>query len=202
MRLNMQHAFDLSTRATALLGAVLITLGNGFATFAYANPVNPTASDSGVIYTGLGTNNTTVNLDTSHTIINWDSFNISSGDTTKFVFGKNNWFVLNRLNGQGSASINGNLLGCLNTSCTAYGGNIWVYASDGVLIGPNARINSGGFLATTSPIASDSDFLSGGGATPDAFSFGASVPGSSVQVKSGAQISASSGSVALIAPQV
>jgi filamentous hemagglutinin family protein len=198
----MPRIFDLSVRSAALVGAALVTLGSALSVAAYANPLNPTASDPGVIYTGLGTANTTVNLDTKNTIINWDSFNISSGETTKFVFGGNNWFVLNRLNNQGSASINGNLLGCLNTSCTAIGGNIWIYASDGVLIGPNARVNSGGFFATTAPLLSDSDFLSGGGATPDAFSFGAAVPGSSVQVKAGASINASSGSVALIAPQV
>src|SRR5579871_495156 len=167
----------------------------------FANPLGPSASDPGVTYSGLGTNTTGIGLDKSHTIINWQSFNVGQGQTTDFYFGANNWIVLNRVN-QGSATINGNLNGCLNAGCTLFGGNVWVYASDGVLIGPGARVNAGGFLATTSPLASDSTFLSPGNSDSNVFDFGASVPDAAVTVKSGAQINANNGTVALIAPQV
>ena len=167
-----------------------------------ANPLSPTASDPGVSYTGLGTNNTNIDLDKQRTIIDWGSFNIGSGETTRFFFGSNNWIVLNRVN-QGSASINGNLFGCLDASCSSFGGNIWVYAADGVLIGPNARVNAGGFLATTSPLAtSDANFLAGTEPVADQFDFGASIGTSSIDVASGAQINAANGSVALVAPEV
>src|SRR5215472_11372137 len=80
-----------------------------------ANPLSPKASDPGVTYTGLGTSNTDIGLDQQRTIIDWGSFNISSGETTRFFFGGNGWIVLNRVS-QGSASINGNLYGCLDAS--------------------------------------------------------------------------------------
>src|SRR5215470_8196049 len=127
---SRNHRFPL--RALLLVSASVVGITGG----GYANPLSPTTSDPGITVSGLGTSNTDIGLDKQRSIINWDSFNISNGDTTRFFFGSNNWIVLNRVNGQGSASINGNLFGCLDASCAAHGGNIWVYASDGVLIGP------------------------------------------------------------------
>lgn len=200
--MNKQRPIDSRFALRVMLLASSAILGIASADMAKANPLSPTASDAGVSYAGLGTSNTNVGLDQQRTIIDWRSFNISSGETTRFFFGGNNWIVLNRVS-QGSASINGNLYGCLDASCGSYGGNIWVYAADGVLIGPNARVNAGGFLATTSPLAtSDSDFLAGTEPVPDQFDFGSSISGSSVQVAAGAQINGVNGSVALIAPQV
>jgi filamentous hemagglutinin family protein len=200
--MNTQRSTTPRFTLRVMLLASAAVLGIACAETARANPLSPTASDPGVTYTGLGTSNTDIGLDKQRTIIDWRSFNISSGETTRFFFGSNGWIVLNRVP-VGSASINGNLFGCLDASCGSQGGNIWVYAADGVLIGPNARVNAGGFLATTSPLAtSDSDFLAGTEPVADQFDFGSSVSGSSIQVASGAQINAANGSVALVAPQV
>ncbi|HTW36570.1 MAG TPA: filamentous hemagglutinin N-terminal domain-containing protein, partial [Rhizomicrobium sp.] len=151
-------------------------------------------------YTGLGTSNLQVNLNQPRTIIDWSTYNIGQGQTTSYIFGanNNNWIVLNRVN-SGSATINGTLQGCL-ADCTTFGGNIWIYAADGVVIGNNAVVNTGGFLATTSPLSmTDSAFATG---TGNSFSFGSANAGTSVQVLSGAQITSSGGTLAFIAPQV
>src|SRR5215472_17388541 len=200
--MNKQRSTNCRLTLRVMLLASAAVFGTAFVETALANPSSPTASDPGVTYAGLGTSNTDIGIDKQRTIVDWGSFNISSGETTRFFFGGNNWIVLNRVS-QGSATINGNVFGCLNASCGSQGGNIWVYAADGVLIGPNARVNAGGFLATTSPLAtSDSDFLGGSEPVANQFDFGSSIGGSSVEVASGAQINAANGSIALIAPQV
>src|SRR5215472_6787858 len=174
--MNKQRSTNCRLTLRVMLLASAAVFGTAFVETALANPSSPTASDPGVTYAGLGTSNTDIGIDKQRTIVDWNSFNISGGETTRFFFGGNGWIVLNRVS-QGSASINGNLFGCLDASCVSRGGNIWVYAADGVLIGPNARVNAGGFLATTSPLAtSGADFLAG----TDQFDFGASIGGSSI----------------------
>ncbi|HKD21004.1 MAG TPA: filamentous hemagglutinin N-terminal domain-containing protein, partial [Rhizomicrobium sp.] len=156
-----------------------------------SNPTGSTTAASG---------NVTINLNQNRTIINWDSYNIGSGETTSYIFGAghNSWIVLNKVNA-GSATINGTLQGCL-ADCTTFGGNIWIYARDGVLIGNGAVVNAGGFLATTSPLStSDSDFVN---PATNTFAFGAANPGTSVSVQGNAQITAAGGTIAFIAPQV
>ena len=169
-------AFRLRTYllATAAVGAITF----GAITQVRANPTGPTSPAAVVSppsYTGLGTTNLQVNLNQPRTIIDWSTYNIASGETTSYMFGanNNNWIVLNRVNA-GSATINGTLQGCL-ADCSHFGGNIWIYASDGVVIGNNAVVNTGGFLATTSPLSmTDSAFATG---TGNSFSFGAANPG-------------------------
>ena len=147
-------AFRLRTYllTTAAVGAITF----GALTQVRANPTGP-SSPSAVVtppsYTGLGTSNLQVNLNQPRTIIDWSTYNIGSGETTSYMFGanNNNWIVLNRVNA-GSATINGTLQGCL-ADCSHFGGNIWIYASDGVVIGNGAVVNTGGFLATTSPLS-------------------------------------------------
>src|SRR5215472_191466 len=156
-----------------------------------SNPTGSTTAASG---------NVTINLNQNRTIINWDSYNIGSGETTSYIFGAghNSWIVLNKVNA-GSATINGTLQGCL-ADCTTFGGNIWIYARDGVLIGNGAVVNAGGFLATTSPLStSDSDFVN---PATNTFAFGGGNPGTSVSVQGNAQITAAGGTIAFIAPQV
>ncbi|HUO93202.1 MAG TPA: hypothetical protein VMU22_09785, partial [Rhizomicrobium sp.] len=198
-----RKAFRLRTYllTTAAVGAITL----GAMTHARANPANPTSPPAVVnapTYNGLGTTNLTVNLNQPRTIIDWGSYNINSGETTSYMFGAshNSWIVLNRVN-NGSATINGRLQGCL-ADCTTFGGNIWIYASDGVVIGNGAVVNTGGFLATTSPLAtSDSDFANGTEAPSNKFVFGPAAAGTSVQIGS-ANITGYGGTLAFIAPQV
>ena len=200
-RRTQKTVFRLRTYllTTAAVGAITF----GALTQVRANPTGP-SSPSAVVsppsYTGLGTSNLQVNLNQPRTIVDWSTYNIAQGETTSYMFGanNNNWIVLNRVNA-GSATINGTLQGCL-ADCSHFGGNIWIYASDGVVIGNNAVVNTGGFLATTSPLSmTDSAFATGSG---NSFSFGPANAGTSVQVLSGANITSSGGTLAFIAPQV
>src|SRR5271154_5892967 len=184
---------------TAAVGAMVSLLMVGGAR---ANPTGPTAQ--GATATGAGTSNPTVQRSGSRAIIDWNTFNIANGDTTTFLFNSNSGIALNRVN-TGSATINGNLLGCVAGPCTGsnFGGNIWIYARDGVFIGNGAVVNTGGFLATTAPMStSDSDFLGSTESPANQFAFGAANAGSSVQVQGNASITGHGGTLAFIAPTV
>ena len=143
-------------------------------------------------------NLTTVALQQSRTLINWQSFDVAQGQQVDFLFQTSSGIVLNRINSL--AAIDGKILGCVATCGPGgrIGGNVWFDSPEGVLIGQHAEINVGGFLATTSPLISDRDFLNGSALN---FKFGGGPASANVTVQSGAQITAS-GSVALISPSV
>ena len=139
---------------------------------------------------------TQVKLNQSRTIIDWNTFDIAKGEKLDFLFNSKTGIVLNRVDGP--ATIDGALNGCVVT-CSVIGGNVWIYAANGVIFGPGARVNVGSLLATTTPLASPTDFLSGHGTD---FSFQGGEALAKVQVLSGAELAAHGGALALIAPEV
>jgi filamentous hemagglutinin family protein len=142
---------------------------------------------------------TTITPSHDRSIVDWNAFNISSGETLQFLFPSGHAITLNRVS-EGSATINGNLNGCI-ISCPTYGGNIWIYAADGILFGANALVNTGGLLATTSPmLTGDADFLNSGPLGTNEFTFGPSLPGAGISVQGGASINSSGGTLAFVAP--
>ncbi|HEY0625865.1 MAG TPA: YDG domain-containing protein [Allosphingosinicella sp.] len=164
--------------------------------------------------TGVGTvgNTTSITLGNSRTVLNWNGdFNLASGSTLNFVFNGRNDIALNKVDA-GSATINGVLNGTIGAAGPA-GGNIWFAASNGVIFGSGAVVNTGGLLATTANIT-DGQFLFGpngldeGGAGDDNslnftfFDRNAGSTAGSVLVDGNAQINLNGGTLALIAPSV
>jgi filamentous hemagglutinin family protein len=79
--------------------------------------------------------------------LNWNSFNIQPGETTKFIQPSQNSVVINNIGGNSPSQIWGNL--------TANGTVILANAS-GFYFGPNSMISVGGsFIATTAPLTPD-----------------------------------------------
>ena len=72
-----------STKALLLATSALVPLG--LAPVAYANPVGASVAAGTAQVSGEGTANLTVNQATDKAIINWNTFNISNGETTRFV---------------------------------------------------------------------------------------------------------------------
>ena len=82
------------------------------------------------------------------TLLNWNSFNIQSGETTSFVQPSANSVVFNIIGDSRPSQIFGNL--------TA-NGSVILANSHGFYFGPNSMIAVGGnFIATTAPLAPDS----------------------------------------------
>src|SRR5690242_18624417 len=66
---------------------------------AFANPLNGQVAAGSASITGQGTATVTINQSTQSVIINWNSFNIATGELTKFVQPGASAIALNRVTG-------------------------------------------------------------------------------------------------------
>src|SRR6266700_2745515 len=141
----------MSTRFRNLLltTTALIALGS---VPGAAGPDGPTVVGGSATITGAGTSSVLVKQTTDRAIINWNTFNIRTGESTTFQQINTSSIALNRVTGNlGPSVIDGTL--------TA-NGRVFVINRDGILIGPNGVINTAGFLATTHDIK-NADFMAG-----------------------------------------
>jgi filamentous hemagglutinin family protein len=114
-------------------------------------PEAPTVVHGDVTITPNGPD-LTVRQSTPFGIVNWNSFSIGAGQGVHFDNGRG--ATLNRVTGDAISRIDGTL------SAT---GSVYLLNRNGVIIGENGRVLTGGdFLVATRDIA-DADFLNGGG---------------------------------------
>jgi len=130
-------------RNRALAGASAAALGWAVATAALALPVNPTIFASSPIPGPAATfnpsaGNLTINQNAERVVIDWDSFNIASGETVTFVQPDAQAIAFNRVDPLQFTTINGNL----NAN-----GSVWLFSPGGILFGSNAQVNTGSFFA-------------------------------------------------------
>ena len=92
-----------------------------------------------------------INQESGHSIINWNSFGIGKNETVNIVQPTSDATLLNRVLGNSPSEIFGRL--------TA-NGRVFLVNQNGILFGPTASVNVGGLVASTLAI-SDQDFLSG-----------------------------------------
>jgi len=133
-----------------LYTAVLISLGLLSTTPLLANP------KGGVFVGGQGKITqtpgiTTIDQSSRRAVINWKDFSIGRSELTRFNQPGKNAIALNRVLGKDPS----NILGQLKAN-----GHVWLVNPNGVLIGPDAKVDVHGLLATTADIA-DQDFLAG-----------------------------------------
>src|SRR5262245_27634779 len=117
-----------------------------------AEPQRPSVVGGAATVSGAGTGSLTVNQGTNSAIINWHTFNIGAGESVRFNQPGSSSIALNRVTGgQGPSEIMGTL---------SANGRVFVINRDGVLFGPNAVVNTAGFLASTHDIRNE-DFMAG-----------------------------------------
>ncbi|NBC33245.1 MAG: filamentous hemagglutinin N-terminal domain-containing protein [Alphaproteobacteria bacterium] len=92
---------------------------------------------------------TRIDQATRRAVITWQDFSIGAGETTIINQPDAGSISLNRVVGSRRSALEGRL---------ESNGRVWLVNPQGVLVGPDARIDVGGFLATTADIA-DRDFL-------------------------------------------
>ena len=119
---------------------------------ALANPLGSQVVGGRATVQGQGTPSVTVTQSTNSAIVNWNTFNIGAGETTRFVQPNSGSVILNRVTGGLGPS---ELYGTLTAN-----GRVFLVNPDGILVGPGGRIDTAGFLATTSDIKND-DFMAG-----------------------------------------
>ncbi|MCP5364188.1 MAG: filamentous hemagglutinin N-terminal domain-containing protein [Hyphomicrobiales bacterium] len=94
---------------------------------------------------------TTIDQASHKAILNWQSFSIDKGETTRFNQPSSSAIALNRVTGNDPSQLMGKL---------EANGNVWLINPNGILAGPSAQINVHSFLGTTVDIP-NADFLAG-----------------------------------------
>src|SRR5262244_3474436 len=171
-------------RNLLLTTAALLALG---AAPAAGGPAGSTVVGGSATIQGQGGPAVIVNQSSSSAIINWNTFNIGVNESVRFNQPGTSSVVLNRVTGGLGPS---EILGTLTAN-----GRVFVINRDGILFGPNAVVNTAGFLATTHDIK-DSDFMAG--------RYNFNIPGrpDASIVNQGRITATSGGFAALVAPGV
>ncbi|HEY3645344.1 MAG TPA: filamentous hemagglutinin N-terminal domain-containing protein, partial [Gammaproteobacteria bacterium] len=130
-------------------------VGLGIAAFtpvlALANPTGGQVVAGSATITTPGANGTVIKQHSQSAIIDWQQFNIGSGQYVQFLQPSSSSVILNRVIGGGSSSIYGSLTG---------NGQVFLVNTNGVFFGQGASIDTQGFLASTLDIT-DRNFMSG-----------------------------------------
>lgn len=162
---------------------LLAALAASFGMTAWANPVAPTVVTGQATFATSGKILSVTN--TPGTIINWQSFSIGQGETTRFLQQSAASAVLNRVIGGNPSSI----LGALQSN-----GRVYLINPSGIVFGASARIDVAGLVASSLNL-SDADFLAG----RNRFTDGA---GRGAVENAGTIVAAQGGQVLLVAPDV
>ncbi|HOI74663.1 MAG TPA: filamentous hemagglutinin N-terminal domain-containing protein [Syntrophales bacterium] len=150
---------------------------------AVAFPTGPQVVNGQVGFSPQGSTLTITNSPGS--IINWQAFSIGAGEAVRFVQQSSASSVLNRVVGQDASLI----MGLLQSN-----GMVFLINPNGIFIGPGARIDVNGFIASTLGL-SDQDFLAG------KYNFTAGASAAAIQ-NQGTISTPPGGKVYLIAPNV
>src|SRR5262245_38595742 len=118
-----------AVRKLLLATSALVPLGLGSA---LANPLGGQVVGGSAAIAGTGTSTVTVTQSSQNAVINWQSFNIGAGETTRFIQPNSSATMLNRVTGDTNPSqIYGTLQG---------NGRVFVINPNGVLVGNGAVI--------------------------------------------------------------
>ncbi len=178
----MENRIELGKpfRRKLLSIALAACLGAGTA---QAQPIGPQVISGSVNFASQGN---ALNITNSpNAIINWQGFSIAPNEVTRFIQQSGNSNVLNRVVGQESSAI----LGALQSN-----GRVYLINPNGILFGPNARVDVNGLIASTLDI-SNQDFLAG------KYKFSAGSIAAKLD-NQGAITTPSGGQIVLIAPDV
>ena len=156
-----------------------------FTSSALANPVLQNVG-GGNVSIQQTSNSTVVNQSSQRAIINWQSFNIGSQESTHFQQPAGG-IALNRISPTDGAS---QIYGRLSAT-----GQIILVNPAGIYFGPSAVVNVGGLIATTANIT-DQNFMNG------IYQFSKVEPYSGAIVNDGQIIAAQHGLIALVGPGV
>ncbi len=143
-KIDARHRRDTSKLIRGSIAILLLT----DASFAHAAP------SGGEVTAGSGTisqagNAVTIDQSSSRLAINWQSFNIGSGESVTFKQPSSQAIALNRILGQDPSTI----LGSLSAN-----GQVFLLNPNGVLFGAGAQVDVGGIVASTLSLSND-DFL-------------------------------------------
>jgi filamentous hemagglutinin family protein len=154
-----------------------------FTSGSYALPTDPTVVNGSATFNQAGK---VLNVTNSNgAVINWNTFSIGAGETTRFIQTSASSSVLNRVLSNDPSLIYGTL---------SSNGRVWLVNPAGIMVGAGGRVDVAGFVASTLNI-SNADFLAGKNLFQN-------TPGAGSVINQGTITTPSGGSVFLIAPNV
>lgn len=118
---------------------------------ALAGPTGGQVVGGQATITTPNSNTTIINQSSQNAIINWQQFNIGSGEYVQFMQPDSSAIILNRVVGGSASTILGNL---------SANGQVFLVNPNGVFFGQGATLDVQGLVATTLDIK-DSDFMAG-----------------------------------------
>lgn len=115
-------------------------------------PQGGKAVDGSVVITPTSTNVTTVTQTSNRAIVDWTSFSVGQGDAVRFVQPDAQAAILNKVTGNTTSTIAGQITG---------NGQVYLINPNGIAITATGSVQvGGGFVASTLDIA-DADFMAG-----------------------------------------
>src|SRR5579864_3840513 len=161
----------------------VLAVASCFSAYSYANPTVPTVVSGSASFQDTG--KTLAITSSPGAIINWQAFSIQADEVTRFIQQNAASSVLNRVTGNLSSSILGQLLS---------NGKVFLINPAGIFVGNGAVIDTAGFVASSLNL-SNADFLAGKFKFTDQIGAGRIVNQGTIQTPAGGQIY-------LIAPNV
>lgn len=150
-RTQGKHILNMCT-AFSFYSGLIIGLLATTSPVALANPTGGVVTGGSATITNAGSE-LQINQNSNRALIEWNSFNINAGETTRFIQPGASAIALNRVvNSQQVSAINGNLIA---------NGHVLIINPNGVLIGPTGNVDTVGFIASTADISNDA-FMNGG----------------------------------------
>jgi filamentous hemagglutinin family protein len=180
----MAPRFVFDKRRIILAGTSLAALA--LAGAAHAGPSGGTVSAGSASIAGDGTGHVTVTQTSDRAILDWNSFSIGTGESTRFIQPGSTSVAVNRVTGADPSSILGNL--------TA-NGRVVLINRNGIAFGKDATVDVGGLVATTADIDRQAFMATG------SLNFSGGSPSASV-VNEGRITVRDAGLAALVAPRV
>ncbi|WP_420547526.1 filamentous hemagglutinin N-terminal domain-containing protein [Curvivirga sp.] len=134
----MRNVFFTTFPQRLLCGASVIILS--LTQFAWALPQNGNVKDGDINIQTPAAAQMTVKQTTDKGIIHWDSFNINKNETVTFIQPNANSLTVNKVIGNDPSLI----FGSLNAN-----GKIMLLNQNGILFGPDSKVDVGGLVAST-----------------------------------------------------
>jgi len=134
----------------------------GFAHFINAMPHNPSVQAGNVSFNLSNPQVMSVSSTSNRSIVNWTDFSLDSAEQINFLLEDVSSAILNRVTG----AIPSNIIGSIQSN-----GQVYLINPNGIIITPEAVINSAAFLASTLDVM-DGQFLGGGDLSFQTSAFG------------------------------
>jgi filamentous hemagglutinin family protein len=151
LRVGFKFKLTMARVRTPAPSRLLLALLAGYGVQAMALPTGGQVASGNVTIAAPAGGSLNITQTTDKGIVNWQTFNVGSGETVNFLQPSASSSTLNRVVGNDASTI----FGQINAN-----GQVFLVNTSGILFAPGAQVNTAGLVASTLQLQ-DSDYLSG-----------------------------------------